>query len=60
MAGPKLQIDLDALVANWRMFQRRAEPAYAAAVVLMGERCPAQWRMLAKQLLFAAERPHFA
>jgi alanine racemase len=33
MAGPKLEIDLDALVANWRMFQRRVEPAYAAAVV---------------------------
>ena len=33
MAGPRLQIDLDALVANWRMFQRRAAPACAAAVV---------------------------
>ena len=33
MSGPRLQIDLDALVANWRMFQRRVEPAYAAAVV---------------------------
>lgn len=33
MAGPKLHIDLDALVANWRMFQRRAGNAYAAAVV---------------------------
>ncbi|OYW43260.1 MAG: alanine racemase [Rhodobacterales bacterium 12-64-8] len=33
MAGPRLQIDLDALVANWRMFQRRAGHAYAAAVV---------------------------
>ena len=33
MAGPRLQIDLDALVANWRMFQRRAGNAYAAAVV---------------------------
>lgn len=33
MAGPKLQIDLDAIVANWRMVQRRVEPAYAAAVV---------------------------
>lgn len=29
----KLHIDLDALVANWRMMQRRVEPAYAAAVV---------------------------
>ena len=28
-----LHIDLDALVANWRMMQRRVEPAYAAAVV---------------------------
>jgi|JI7StandDraft_1071085.scaffolds.fasta_scaffold22809_2 alanine racemase len=33
MAGPKLHIDLDALVANWRMFQRRAGHAQAAAVV---------------------------
>jgi alanine racemase len=33
MAGPKLHIDLDALVANWRMFQQRAGHAYAAAVV---------------------------
>jgi alanine racemase len=33
MAGPRLQIDLDAIIANWRMVQRRVEPAYAAAVV---------------------------
>lgn len=33
MAAPRLHIDLDALVANWRMLQRRVEPAYAAAVV---------------------------
>lgn len=33
MAAPKLQIDLDAIIANWRMVQRRVEPAYAAAVV---------------------------
>jgi alanine racemase len=33
MAGPKLHIDLDALVANWRMFQRRVGQAHAAAVV---------------------------
>ena len=33
MAGPKLHIDLDALVANWRMFQRRVGHAHAAAVV---------------------------
>ena len=33
MAGPRLHIDLDAIVANWRMFQRRVEPAYACAVV---------------------------
>lgn len=32
----KLHIDLDALVANWRMMQRRVEPAYAAAVVKAG------------------------
>jgi alanine racemase len=29
----KIHIDLDALVANWRMMQRRVAPAYAAAVV---------------------------
>ncbi len=29
----RLHIDLDALVANWRMMQRRVDPAYAAAVV---------------------------
>ncbi len=33
MAGPKLQIDLDAIVANWRMFSQRVAPAQAAAVV---------------------------
>jgi alanine racemase len=33
MAGPKLLIDLDAIVANWRMLQRRVEPACASAVV---------------------------
>ena len=33
MAGPRLQIDLDAIIANWRMFQRRVEPAHACAVV---------------------------
>lgn len=33
MAEPKLHIDLDALVANWRMFQRRVGHAHAAAVV---------------------------
>jgi alanine racemase len=33
MAAPHLNIDLDALVANWRMMQRRVEPAHAAAVV---------------------------
>ncbi len=33
MAGPRLHIDLDALVANWRMFQRRVGAASAAAVV---------------------------
>ncbi len=39
MAGPRLQIDLDAIVANWRMFQRRVEPAYAAAVVKANAYC---------------------
>lgn len=33
MAAATLHIDLDALVANWRMFQRRVAPAKAAAVV---------------------------
>jgi len=33
MAAPRLHIDLDALVANWRMIQRPVEPAYPAAVV---------------------------
>ena len=33
MAGPKLYIDLDAIVANWRRMQRRVAPAHAAAVV---------------------------
>ena len=33
MAGPKLHIDLDAIVANWRMMQRRVAPAIVAAVV---------------------------
>ncbi len=33
MAGPTLRIDLDAIVANWRMMQRRIAPAVAAAVV---------------------------
>jgi Zn-dependent protease with chaperone function len=34
--------------------------AYASAVVLLGARCPEQWREQAKWLLFAAERPYFA
>lgn len=33
MAGPTLHIDLDALVANWRMMRTRVAPAYPAAVV---------------------------
>ena len=33
MAGPTLQINLYAIVANWRMMQNRAAPAVAAAVV---------------------------
>jgi alanine racemase len=33
MFGPRALIDLDAIVANWRMFARRAAPAKAAAVV---------------------------
>ena len=33
MTSPSVQIDLSALVANWRMLARRAAPAEAAAVV---------------------------
>ncbi len=33
MAAAKLLVDLDAIVANWRMMQHRVAPAYAAAVV---------------------------
>jgi alanine racemase len=33
MTSPSVQIDLSALVANWRMLGRRAAPAEAAAVV---------------------------
>jgi alanine racemase len=33
MLGPRLQIDLDAIVANWRMMRSRCTPAVAAAVV---------------------------
>jgi len=31
---------------------------YAAAAVLLGDQCPQQWRRLARQLLFATERPY--
>lgn len=31
---------------------------YAAAAVLWGEQCPAQWKRMARQLLFATERPY--
>lgn len=33
MAGPRVHIDVGAIVDNWRMFSRRAAPAKAAAVV---------------------------
>lgn len=33
--------------------------AYSAATVLMGPLAPAAWRLAAKRLLFAPERPHF-
>lgn len=32
--------------------------AYMVAAVALGERCPAPWRHLAKQLLFVSERPY--
>lgn len=34
--------------------------AYSAAVVMMGERAPAQWRRAADRLLFVPERPYFS
>ncbi|MGH8175691.1 MAG: M48 family metallopeptidase, partial [Steroidobacter sp.] len=34
--------------------------AYSAAVVLLGEKAPEQWRHAASRLLFVAERPYFA
>ncbi|HEX5007354.1 MAG TPA: alanine racemase [Hyphomonadaceae bacterium] len=33
MAGPRVHIDVGAIVDNWRMFSRRAAPGKAAAVV---------------------------
>ena len=33
MAGPRVHIDIGAVVDNWRMFSRRAAPGKAAAVV---------------------------
>lgn len=33
MAGPRVHIDIGAVVDNWRMFSRRAAPGRAAAVV---------------------------
>ena len=33
MAGPRVHIDIGAVVENWRMFSRRAAPGKAAAVV---------------------------
>jgi hypothetical protein len=33
---------------------------YAAAALLWGQQCPPQWRRLARELLFATERPFFA
>ena len=33
--------------------------AYAAAVVMLGDRAPAAWRGAARRLLFASERPYF-
>jgi hypothetical protein len=33
--------------------------AYSMGAILLGDRCPAQWREQAKRLLFAVERPWF-
>lgn len=38
---------------------RKRATAYAAAVILLGEKCPIEWRKLATHLLFIAERPYF-
>lgn len=38
---------------------RRRATAYAAAVVLLGQECPEEWRKLATHLLFIGERPYF-
>jgi hypothetical protein len=34
--------------------------AYSAAVVMMGQRAPAEWRRAADRLLFVPERPYFS
>lgn len=34
--------------------------AYATAVILRGQQCPAAWRDSAKKLLFSPERPYFS
>ncbi|MBL8271031.1 M48 family metallopeptidase [Steroidobacter sp.] len=34
--------------------------AYSAALVLLGERAPKEWRVAANRLLFVPERPYFA
>lgn len=34
--------------------------AYAAAVVLQGDRAPPEWRRIATRMMFADERPYFA
>ena len=34
--------------------------AYAAALVILGARAPAQWRQAADRLLFVPERPYFS
>ena len=33
--------------------------AYSLGLVMLGEKAPAQWRVAAKRLLFASERPYF-
>ena len=47
--------ELDALLSELTIAQRGQ--ARAAAVVLLGDACPAAWRAEAEALLFAAERP---
>ncbi|SFV10116.1 M48 family metallopeptidase [Pseudoduganella namucuonensis] len=66
---PRVRAFLDAVrrgsgQAEAEALLRGAQPevrmlAYSAALVLAGERAPADWRLAGKRLLFAPERPYF-